>query len=135
MSKTISRRSFLKKALGTMLTTVGLSAGGYYYAGKIEPKLLNINKIPIQHKDIPEGFDNFKIIQFSDSHLGFQYDTQQLKKLVEQINSLKPDLLFFTGDLLDEPNKYVGIEKVIPILQSLQAPYGKYAVYGNHDHG
>lgn len=135
MTKTISKRSFLKKALGMMLTTVGLSAGGYYYAGKIEPRLLNINKISIQHKDIPGDFENFKIIQFSDTHLGFQYDIQQLKKLVKQINSLKPDLLFFTGDLLDEPNKYTDIEKVIPILQSLHAPYGKYAVYGNHDHG
>ncbi|MDF1506784.1 metallophosphoesterase [Robertmurraya sp. DFI.2.37] len=135
MPKKVSRRSFLKRFFGTLLTTVGLSVGGYTYAGRIEPKLLKINKYQISHLDIPVDFENIKIIQFSDTHLGFQYTLEQLQELVEEINNHKPDILFFTGDLLDEPNKYGEFERVISILKKLEAPFGKYAVYGNHDHG
>lgn len=135
MSKKISRRSFLKKTIGSLLTAAGLSAGGYFYAGRIEPELLAIHKQKISHYGIPQGFQDFRIIQFSDTHLGFQYSLEQLTKLVSKINTLKPDLLFFTGDLLDEPNKYTEVDKVIGILRKLQAPFGKFAVYGNHDHG
>ncbi len=112
-----------------------MSVGGYTYAGRIEPKLLKINKYQISHLDIPADFENIKIIQFSDTHLGFQYTLEQLQELVEEINHHKPDILFFTGDLLDEPNKYGEFERVITILKKLKAPLGKYAVYGNHDHG
>lgn len=135
MSKKISRRSFLKKAVGSLLTALGLSAGGYFYAGRIEPNLLDIHNLKIAHRGIPHGFQDFKIIQFSDTHLGFQFTLEQLQRLVNKINSLKPDLLIFTGDLLDEPNKYGEVDKVTRILRTLQAPFGKFAVYGNHDHG
>lgn len=135
MPKKVSRRSFLKRILGTLLTTIGISAGGYVYARRIEPGLLKINKHQIIHKDIPSGFNKFRIVQFSDTHLGFQYTLEQLTDLVDQINSLEPDILFFTGDLLDAPNHYKQSEKTIAILKKLKAPYGKFAVYGNHDHG
>lgn len=135
MPKKVTRRSFLKRLLGTFFTTICFAAGGYTYAGRIEPKLLKINKLQILHKDIPADFHNFKIVQFSDTHLGFQYTLEQLEKLVDRINEIQPDILFFTGDLLDEPNKYTESERAVAILQRLHAPYGKYAVYGNHDHG
>ncbi|MFE8703515.1 metallophosphoesterase [Cytobacillus sp. FJAT-54145] len=135
MPKKVSRRSFLKKAVGSVIATIGLSSGGYYYAREIEPNLLDIVFEMISHNDIPEGFNGFKIVQFSDTHLGFQYDLTQLESLVEKINSLKPDVIFFTGDLIDEPNRFLDGERIIPILQRLEAPFGKFAVYGNHDHG
>lgn len=135
MPKKVSRRSFLKSFFGSLLAAVGVSAGGYYYAGKVEPSLLKVNRHQIVHPDIPEKFDQFKIIQFSDTHLGFQYTLEQLNELIEKINSLQPDVLFFTGDLLDTPNKYKEADKVITLLQKLNAPFGKFAVYGNHDHG
>lgn len=135
MPKKVTRRSFLKKVFGSLLTISGLGAGGYYYAGHIEPKLLDINNFPIRHKSIPKSFNHFKIVQFSDTHLGFQYDRKQFMTLVDQINKLKPDLIFFTGDLLDAPNQYLEGDKIIPLLKKLHAPFGKFAIYGNHDHG
>lgn len=135
MPKKVSRRTFLKRFFGTLLTTIGLSAGGYVYAERVEPRLLKVNKHQFPHTDLPLGFHQLKIVQFSDTHLGFQYTIEQLEKLVEDINEMEPDILFFTGDLLDEPNKYAGTEIVIPILKRLHAPLGKFAVYGNHDHG
>jgi uncharacterized protein len=135
MPKKMKRRTFLKRTFGAILTVFGLGSGGYFYANRIEPSLLEITKFEIKHDLIPVSFNGVKIVQFSDTHLGFHYTVNQLKKLVEKINQLQPDLIFFTGDLLDEPNKYNEINKVAPILQELKATIGKFCIYGNHDHG
>ncbi|WP_066252430.1 metallophosphoesterase [Neobacillus drentensis] len=135
MAKKQTRRIFLKRTFGSFLTVLGLSSGGYLYANRIEPSLLDIQKLQIKHPLIPKSFNGIKIIQFSDTHLGFQYNLHQFNKLVEKINLLKPDIILFTGDLMDEPNQYTEINKLIPILTKLHAPLGKYCIFGNHDHG
>ena len=137
MAKKLSRRSFLKQALAFLLSLLGLTGGGYSYARFIEPKRLQINELAITHELIPRAFHNKRIVQFSDTHLGFQYTLKQLNEHVEKIHSLRPDFIFFTGDLLDRPDTYGSAETkdVISTLQKLQAPLGKFAVYGNHDHG
>lgn len=135
MPEKVSRRTFLKKFLGTTLTVTGAAAGGYTYAAKIEPRRLKVNSYEITHQAIPNSFHQFKMVQFSDTHLGFQYTLEQLAQLIEKINGLKPDILFFTGDLLDAPNQYLHSSKVIELLKQFTAPSGKFAVYGNHDHG
>ena len=135
MANKQTRRIFLKRTFGSFLTILGLSSGGYLYANRIEPSLLDIQKLQIKHPLIPNSFDGIKIIQFSDTHLGFQYNLHQFNKLVEKINLLKPDIILFTGDLMDEPNQYTEINKLMPILKKLNAPLGKYCIFGNHDHG
>src|SRR5699024_9842802 len=102
----MNRRDFLKKAFGGLVTFIGLSGGAYYYAHKIEPNLLHIQKESISSSKIPPSFHNFKIIQFSDTHIGFQYNLQQLEQLVTKINDLGPNMIVFTGDLIDEPQTY-----------------------------
>lgn len=131
----MKRRTFLKSAFGTVLSFLALGSGGYFYANRIEPALLEINLLEIKHPLIPQSFDGIKIVQFSDTHLGFHYTVKQFKTLVKKINQLQPDLIFFTGDLMDEPNKFAEINKILPILQELNAPLGKYCIFGNHDHG
>lgn len=135
MPNKMQRRTFLKRTFGTILTVLGLGSGGYFYANRIEPSLLEINKLDIKHSSIPTSFNGVKIVQFSDTHLGFHYNLHQLEKLVKKINHFQPDLIFFTGDLMDEPNKYEEINKIAPILQQLHATMGKYCIFGNHDHG
>ncbi|WP_066066264.1 metallophosphoesterase [Neobacillus soli] len=135
MAKKQTRRSFLKRSIGSFLTVLGLSSGGLLYANRIEPSLLEIKQQQIKHSLIPRSFDGLKIVQFSDTHLGFQYTLNQFKKLVDTINEIKPELIFFTGDLMDEPNKYMELNKLAAILTELQAPLGKFCVFGNHDHG
>lgn len=131
----MKRRTFLKSTFGTILTVLGLSSGGYLYANRIEPSLLEINTLEIKHRLIPNGFDEIKILQFSDTHLGFQYNVSQFQKLITKMNELEPDLIVFTGDLLDEPNKFNQINQIVPLLTKLKAPLGKYCIFGNHDHG
>ncbi|WP_047982960.1 metallophosphoesterase [Ornithinibacillus californiensis] len=131
----MNRRSFLKKFLGSTLALFGMTGSAYYYARNIEPNLLTVNKEIIESNRIPASFNGFKIIQFSDTHIGFHYTLEQFQDLAEKINSLQPDLLVFTGDLVDRPNQYNWTPKLTEILANLQAPQGKYWIYGNHDHG
>ncbi|WP_317845700.1 metallophosphoesterase [Bacillus sp. S3] len=135
MAKDHTRRTFLKRTFGSFLAVLGLSSGGYIYAHRIEPSLLDIQKRQIKHRLIPKSFDGITMVQFSDTHLGFQYNLDQFKKLAAKINNLKPDIILFTGDLLDEPNKFTEMNKLMTILETLQAPLGKYCIFGNHDHG
>lgn len=135
MVKKLTRRSLLKTSFGALITIFGLGSGGYVYAHNIEPSLLDIQSIQIKHSLIPRSFDGVKIVQFSDTHLGFQYNLNQLKKVINIINSYQPDVVFFTGDLMDNPTEYKHIEEIVPILKQIKAPLGKYCIYGNHDHG
>ncbi|WP_077601022.1 metallophosphoesterase [Oceanobacillus sojae] len=131
----MNRRTFLKRSLGSLLTLLGLSGGTYFYAREIEPSLLTITEESINSPQIPAAFNQFKIVQFSDTHLGFHYEIEQLESLVSKINNLKPDIILFTGDLVDDPNNYHWNDKLIQLLQQLDAPEGKFWIYGNHDHG
>lgn len=131
----MNRRSFLKKLIGSTLTLLGISGGTYYYARNIEPGLLTIKQESIASTKIPSSFHNIKIVQFSDTHIGFHYTLDQFQELTEKINQLKPDIIVFTGDLVDAPDDYKWDNRIIYLLKSLQAPYGKFWVFGNHDHG
>ncbi|WP_173916634.1 metallophosphoesterase [Halobacillus sp. Marseille-Q1614] len=131
----LTRRSFLKKMLYSGLGLLGLSGGGYYYARYIEPDMLRKQSYILKHPKIPSSFDQLKIVQFSDLHLGFNYSLEQFRELARKIQAESPDLILFTGDLVDEPQTYHFSGELPAILNELSAPLGKYWIYGNHDHG
>ncbi|PJN86974.1 metallophosphoesterase [Bacillus sp. mrc49] len=135
MNKPISRRTFLKKSFGTLAALTGLGIGGNYYAHNLEPKWLETKYKVISHPLIPKGFNGMKMIQFSDTHLGFQFQLKDLQAVVNKINQLNPDVILFTGDLMDQPNKYRSKQEIPSVLNQLKAPFGKFCIYGNHDHG
>lgn len=108
----------------------------YLYAFQFEPKSLSITWTDIESPNIPKGFQGVKIVQFSDTHFGPNFSHEQQKKLVDQINELKPDIVVFTGDLIDKFEEYGSERKdTQTILSQIRAPLGKYAVFGNHDRG
>lgn len=135
MPKSLTRRSFLKYTLRSIFSIAGMSIGGYVYAHEIEPRTLDVTHHKIKSSALPEGFNGFKIVQFTDTHIGFHYDLKQFKKLIFKINSLQPDLIVFTGDLMDDPSKFKETEQIVQLLNELKAEFGKFAVFGNHDHG
>jgi predicted MPP superfamily phosphohydrolase len=107
----------------------------YSYARVIEPVLLTV-----KYENIYSNFidDNIKIVQFSDTHISEFFDVNHLKKAVDKINVQNPHIVVFTGDLIDKYNEYDNKDKIYEIwgvLNSINAPLGKYAVYGNHDYG
>lgn len=90
----------------------------------------------IQSTNIKDSADGLKIIEFGDTHLGHYYTLAQFSKVVDAINAQKPDLVFFAGDLIDIFQSYTENTVVLSaLLSKIQAPYGKYCVYGNHDYG
>lgn len=131
----LKRRTFLRRTSYSILGIIGALTGTYAYAYYIEPKMVFNNKQKILSKKIPKQFDSFKIVQFSDTHLGFQYTLEQFHELVVKINKQKPNLVVFTGDLIDEPRSFTHRQQLITTLSEIRATHGKYWVYGNHDHG
>ncbi|MBD0397967.1 metallophosphoesterase [Bacillus sp. 2211] len=131
----ITRRTFLKRGFGILGAALATACGGYGYARYIEPRMIEITRHTITSRLIPRGFDNFKIVQFSDTHLSDVFTSGDLNKAAEKINQLKPDLLIFTGDLIDKPHLFNDHQQALAVLQNLEAPFGKLCVYGNHDHG
>ncbi|MCC8307549.1 metallophosphoesterase [Bacillus amyloliquefaciens] len=131
----MTRRTFLKRGFGILGATLATACGGYGYARYIEPRMIEITRHTITNRLIPRGFDNFKIVQFSDTHLSDVFTSGDLNKAAEKINQLKPDLLIFTGDLIDKPHLFNDHQQALAVLQNLEAPFGKLCVYGNHDHG
>lgn len=131
----ISRRNFIKKGIRTILYTCITTGIGYYYGKYIEPRLISLTHHSLQSQLIPHSFNGVKIVQFSDLHLGYYYSLKQLTTVVKKINEIKPDIVMFTGDLIDNYQTYADIPFVSAILQTIRAPLGKFAIYGNHDHG
>lgn len=107
--------------------------GVIFYAFKIEPKLLVTREFNVELSSA--GGDSIRVVQFSDVHLGPNYSLQQLENLVERVNKLEPDIVAFTGDLIDVPSAFEGRSEISGVLGKLRSKHGKYAVWGNHDYG
>ncbi len=105
------------------------------YAREVEPRLLTIKEYDIYSNYVTPSMKGMTIVQISDIHIGENYHLYQLENLVEKVNLIQPDIIIFTGDLVDDQSKYKQTDEVIVLLQRLKATQGKYAVYGNHDHG
>lgn len=101
----------------------------------IEPKILLVNEVKLENKDIPNSFDGIKIVHFSDLHYGNTININNIDKVITKINSINPDIVIFTGDLID--NKYnmtkEDTTKLTKSLKKINYNLGKYAVIGNHD--
>lgn len=93
-----------------------------------------VTEVEVVSDKVPAAFDGFRIVQFSDAHVGtWGNDMSFLVKLTDRINSLHPDLIVFTGDLVNRraDEAYPAVE----VLNRLHAKYGVYSIMGNHDYG
>ena len=124
----------IKGVFELAFTVLLIGAIVFIYSRYIEPKLFTIKNQTLTVQSIQLDAP-FKIVQFTDTHLGVNYSLKQLDKVIEAINKQSPDLILFTGDLIDDNKQFEEEEKTIVLLKKLDAPLGKYAVYGNHDHG
>lgn len=84
--------------------------------------------------NLPESFNGYKIAQISDLHVGtWGNDTTFLSKLVDSVNNLKPDLIVFTGDIVNRHS--AELKPFLSVLSGLKAKDGVLSVLGNHDYG
>jgi len=131
--KTKKRRRKRHKFLIIFLIIISLVL---IYARFIEPSFLKTNEIKITSEKIDDTFHGLKIVHFSDLHYGMTVDFKYMKRLVNEINTLKPDIVLFTGDLIEDGYKLEKTEKekLIKYLSDINSTYGKYAIIGNHDY-
>ena len=107
---------------------------GYLLFGATEGKsFFQVKEVNIESKDIPEEFDGYRIIQLSDMHVGsWNGDTRAMQKAVEIILHQNPDLIVFTGDLVN--NLASELDPFMSVFSQLKAKDGVYSVLGNHDY-
>ena len=107
----------------------------YSYTTYISTVKISVREYRIKNKKIPDSFNGLKIIQMSDLHLGSTMFTEDVKKIKKLSNERKPDIVVFTGDLIDK--KYdlskEEQEKLIKELKSINSSLGKYAILGDED--
>lgn len=120
------------------LSLVGLGMSGVLSAlfidgitfGKYRHK---VRKVKVKFPKLPKSFKGYKIIQISDVHSGSFADPSKLQHAVDLINEQKPDLVLFTGDMVN--NVADEFKPFIPLFSQIKAKDGKFAVLGNHDYG
>ncbi len=128
--ETISRSDFLSKAaLVASAVPLGLSAYGVI-SGAHDYR---VKRITLKLPNLPKSFDGIRIGQISDIHSGSFWNKTAVKGGAEMLMKEKPDLIFFTGDLVN--NESVEVKEYIPIFEKLKAPFGVFSITGNHDYG
>jgi predicted MPP superfamily phosphohydrolase len=119
------------------LSWLGIGIGGslitslvYGFSNKYN---YHIRRVPLSFDNLPSAFRGLKIVQISDIHSGSFDNKKAVEKGVQMILDLKPDLILFTGDLInDRATEMMGYENV---FSRLKAPMGVFSTLGNHDYG
>ena len=113
---------------------IALFTMAYLVFGATEGKQhFQVKEVTIESEALPRGFDGYRIVQLSDIHTGsWGNDTAPMLKAVNIINRLQPDLIVFTGDLVN--NLASELDAFIPVFSQLKAKHGVYSVLGNHDY-
>lgn len=98
-----------------------------------EAQWLRVKKEKLALPGLPSSIAGLKILHVSDLHAGSPYpNTRVISKFASRARGLEADIVFFTGDMVD---KKKDLEPYLNMLAEIQAPLGKFAVLGNHDHG
>tara|TARA_B110000967_G_scaffold209988_1_gene269269 strand:+ start:6730 stop:7968 length:1239 start_codon:yes stop_codon:yes gene_type:complete len=125
-----SRRAFIFK-LGLGLASIpfgsmlyGITKGKYNY---------KVKKLTLQFPNLPKAFDGFRMVQISDIHAGSFDDIEAVKRGVALVNDQKADVVFFTGDLVN--NDALEVQPYVDVFKSMESKFGTYSILGNHDYG
>lgn len=108
----------------------------YLYIRYVEPKMIQVHEIAFSDQSLPNEFNGFKIVHFSDIHYGSSINKQSLEKIVKKINALHPDVIVYTGDLFDDSIvlRDEDIQDLKELMKNINASIKKYAVVGNSDY-
>ena len=132
MTKEDKKETTKKHYFTWLLLIIGIL---FIYARYLGTSNLVIKEYSIINEKIPLNFHGLKIVQFSDLHYGTTIKEEELKNVINKINELNPDIIFFTGDLIDNSYKISEDEEklITEELNKLAPNIGIYAVRGNHD--
>jgi predicted MPP superfamily phosphohydrolase len=126
----ISRSEFLTR--GALIA--GGAIFGLFSWGMIRTAYhYKVRRVTMKFPQLPESFKGLKIVQISDAHVGSFLGPEPIFKAVELINEQKPDIVFFTGDLVN--SVATEAENFIEAFSGIRAKHGVYSTLGNHDYG
>ena len=133
-----TRRQFLYTGAAAVAGVAALATDGYFEAFRLQIKII---EIPLRR--LPHQFDGFTIVQLSDFHYEEEFSAVPIRRSVGLVNSLRPDLVVFTGDIVTAPMfrfgrhaALVAANAVFPcaaVLSGIKARMGCFAILGNHD--
>ncbi|OGW27519.1 MAG: metallophosphoesterase [Nitrospirae bacterium GWC2_42_7] len=109
-----------------VLLSAAIATYGYFEAGNIKTE-----KIVIRSSKISKEAGSIRIVQISDVHLGLIVRGKKLKKILQEVKALKPDILVSTGDLVD--GQTCNLKDLVTLFQEINPRYGKFAITGNHE--
>lgn len=126
----ISRLKFLNYiALGM----AALPFAGFIYGMVKGAFNYTVHRVRMTLPNLPSAFNGFKIVQISDIHSGSFASTIHVEEAVKIILEQQPDVIFFTGDLVN--NEATEMQPFMNVLNQLKAPHGVFSTLGNHDYG
>ncbi len=123
-SKFLSQLGLLAAAVPFSAFIYGMVKGAYDY---------QVKRVTLRLPNLPQAFDGYKLLQISDLHTGSFTSTGPLKEAVQLINKQEADLVFFTGDLVN--NVATEVHEHMDTLKEIKAKAGVFSVLGNHDYG
>ncbi|MBF8963650.1 metallophosphoesterase [Pontibacter sp. FD36] len=123
-SKFLNQMGLLVAAVPFSAFIYGMVKGAYDY---------RVKRITLRFPNLPAAFEGFKMLQISDMHTGSFTSTEPLKEAVRLINKQEADLVFFTGDLVN--NVATELMPHVDTLKEIRAKQGVFSVLGNHDYG
>lgn len=120
------------------LAQVGLMLGAVPFFSLIygmvrNPYRYRLFREKVRIPGLPDALQGLKIVQISDIHSGSFLHKEPVRNAVDLINAQEPDLVFFTGDLVN--NKAEEAQPFVDVFDKINARYGAYSVLGNHDYG
>lgn len=121
----ISRLGWILAAVPFLGVLYGILRGRYAY---------RVERANLKYPNLPQSASGLKIVHISDIHIGsFFHDFKPVQRGIEMVNALEPDIICFTGDLVN--NEAEEVKGWVEVLSALKAKYGKYSILGNHDYG
>ncbi len=116
------------------ITVAVLTFGLMWWGALVNRYRIEVKEIEFADPSLPSSFEGLTIAQISDLHTGsYGSDTTYVAKVVETVNALHPDIIVFTGDIVNRRSKE--LKPFVSTLSRLNAPLGVYSVLGNHDYG
>ena len=123
-SEFLSKTALIAGAIPTAAFSFGIISGAHDY---------RVRRRTIHLPNLPSAFDGIQLAQLSDIHSGSFFNKTAVKGGIDMLLGEKPDVIFFTGDLVN--NKSDEVKDYIDIFDKAKAPLGTYSILGNHDYG
>jgi len=123
-SEFIAKAALVASSIPFGAMAYGIISGAHDY---------RVRRVTVALPNLPKAFDGLTIGQLSDIHSGSFYNKVAVKGGIEMLMQQKPDLIFFTGDLVN--NKANEVKEYFDVFNKLKAPLGVYSVTSNHDYG